>query len=134
MRALVKGMVSVLVSPTKLLGDKGANSSLTITMFSDTSNLYGRQLLYFNDPNQIETNKSWKVDTLVEEKLIQLPPYSIKIIIEKDLYFSDLEYHLLLVATLICVGILMMLFGLVSARIKQEEELKTRNAVIETKS
>jgi signal transduction histidine kinase/CheY-like chemotaxis protein len=128
---IVKGMVSVLVSPTKLLGDKGANSSLTITMFSDTSNLYGRQLLYFNDPNQKETNKTWKVDTLVEEKLIQLPPYSIKIIIEKDLYFSDLEYHLLLVATLICVGILMMLFGLVSARIKQEEELKTRNAVIE---
>lgn len=128
---VVKGMVSVLVSPTKLLGDKGANSNLTITMFSDTSNLYGRQLLYFNDPNQKEINKTWKVDTLVEEKLIQLPPYSIKIIIEKNLYFSDLEYHLLLVATLICVGILMMLFGLVSARIKQEEELKTRNAVIE---
>lgn len=130
---IVKGMVSVLVSPTKLLGDKGANSNLTITMFSDTSNLYGRQLLYFNDPNKKETNKSWKVDTLVEEKLIQLPPYSIKIIIEKDLYFSDLEYHLLLVATLICVGILMMLFGLVRARIKQEEELKTRNVVIERK-
>ena len=129
----IKGVVSVLVSPTKLLGDKGANSNLTITMFSDTSNLYGRQLLYFNDPDQKEINKSWKVDTLVEEKLIQLPPYSIKIIIEKDLYFSDLEYHLLLVATLICVGILMMLFGLVSARIKQEEELKTRNAVIERK-
>ncbi len=127
----VKGMVSVLVSPTKLLGDKGVNSNLTITMFSDTSNLYGRQLLYFNDPDQKETDKSWKVDTLVEEKLIQLPPYSIKIIIEKNLYFSDLEYHLLLVATLICVGILMMLFGLVRARIKQEEELKTRNAVIE---
>jgi len=127
----VKGMVSVLVSPTKLLGDKGARSNLTITMFSDTSNLYGRQLLYFNDPDHKDTDKSWKVETLVEEKLIQLPPYSIKIIIEKNLYFSDLEYHLLLVATLICVGILMMLFGLVRARIKQEEELKTRNAVIE---
>lgn len=129
----IKGMVSVLVSPTKLLGDKGANSNLTITMFSDTSNLYGRQLLYFNDPDQKEKNKTWKVDTLTEEKLIQLPPYSIKIIIEKNLYFSDLEYHLLLVATLICVGILMMLFGLVSARIKREEELKTRNTVIERK-
>ena len=129
----IKGMVSVLVSPTKLLGDKGANSNLTITMFSDTSNLYGRQLLYFNGPTQKENDKRWKVETLVEEKLIQLPPYSIKIIIEKNLYFSDLEYHLLLVATLICVGILMMLFGLVSARIKQEEELKTRNTLIEQK-
>jgi signal transduction histidine kinase/CheY-like chemotaxis protein len=129
----VKGMVSVLVSPTKLLGNKGANSSLTITMFSDTSNLYGRQLLYFNDPNLKESDRPWKVDTLTEEKLIQLPPYSIKIIIEKNLYFSDLEYHLLLVAMLISVGILMMLFGLVRARIKQEEELKIRNAVIEQK-
>lgn len=130
---IVKGMVSVLVSPTKLLGDMGANSSLTITMFSDTSNLYGRQLLYFNDPEQDDANKFWKVETLTEEKLIQLPPYSIKIIIEKDLYFSDLEHHLLLVSLLISVGILMMLFGLVRARIKQEEELKIRNAVIEQK-
>jgi signal transduction histidine kinase/CheY-like chemotaxis protein len=129
----VKGMVSVLVSPTKLLGDKGANSSLTITMFSDTSNLYGRQLLYFNDPNQEQTDKSWEVDTLVEEKRIQLPPYSIKIIIEKKLYFSDLEYHLLFVALLISVGILMMLYGLVRAKAQQEEELKRRNAVIEQK-
>ncbi len=129
----VKGMVSVLVSPTKLLGDKAVNSSLTITMFSDTSNLYGRQLLYFNDPNKAVTDESFTVETLVEEKLIQLPPYSIKIIIEKNLHLSDIEYHLLLVSLLICVGILMMLYGLVSARIKQEEELKIRNAVIEQK-
>lgn len=128
----VKGLVSVLVSPTKILGDKGANSNLTITMFSDTSNLYGRQLLYFNEP-KIEEENSWKIEVLTEEELIQLPPYSIKIIIEKDLYFSDLEHHLLFVALLISVGILMMLYGLVSARIKQEEQLKTRNAVIEQK-
>lgn len=130
---VVKGMVSVLVSPTKLLGDKGANSNLTITMFSDTSNLYGRQLLYFNDPKKDDSNKSWKVETLAEEELIQLPPYSIKIIIEKNLYFSDLEHHLLFVSMLISIGIMMMLYGLVRARIKQEEELRTRNAVIEQK-
>lgn len=130
---VVKGMVSVLVSPTKILGDKGTNSSLTITMFSDTSNLYGRQLLYFNNPNQQQTDSFWKVDILTEEKRIQLPPYSIKIIIEKNLYFSDLEYHLLLVAMLISVGILMMLYGLVRAKAQQEEELKRRNIVIEQK-
>lgn len=127
----VKGLVSVLVSPTKLLGNQGVNSSLTITMFSDTSNLYGRQLLYFNDPNYQDKDKPWKVDVLKEEKRIELPPYSIKIIIEKGLYFSDLEYHLLFVALLISVGILMMLYGLVRAKAQQEEELKRRNAVIE---
>ncbi|MBL1140674.1 MAG: response regulator [Proteobacteria bacterium] len=127
----VKGLVSVLVSPTKLLGNKGTNSSLTITMFSDTSNLYGRQLLYFNDPNYVNKDKPWKVETLKEEKRIELPPYSIKIIIEKELYFSDLEYHLLFVALLICVGILMMLYGLVRAKAQQEEALRQRNAVIE---
>jgi signal transduction histidine kinase/CheY-like chemotaxis protein len=130
---VVKGMVSVLISPTKLLGGKGTSSSLTITMFSDTSNLYGRQLLYFNKPVDKEADNLWKVDTLAEEKRIQLPPYSIKIIIEKNLYFSDLEYHLLFVALLISVGILMMLYGLVRAKAQQEEELKRRNAVIEQK-
>lgn len=129
----VKGIVSILVSPTKLLGNKASNSSLSITMFSDTSNLYGRQLLYFNEPHDAHARKGWKVDVLREEKRIELPPYSIKIIIEKDLYFADLEHHLLLVALLISVGILMMLYGLVRAKIQQEEELKKRNAVIEKK-
>jgi signal transduction histidine kinase/DNA-binding response OmpR family regulator len=127
----IDGIVSILVSPTKLLGNKATNSSLSITMFSDTSNLYGRQLLYFNEPNQNNLNEGWKVETLIEEKRIQLPPYSIKIIIEKDLYFSDLEHHLLLVAMLISVGILMMLYGLVRAKAQQELELRQRNAVIE---
>jgi signal transduction histidine kinase/CheY-like chemotaxis protein len=128
---VVTGIVSVLVSPTKLLGERGVNNNLTITMFSDTSNIYGRQLLYFNDPNRNEVDKGWKVDTLSEEKLIQLPPYSIKIIIEKNLYFADLEYHLLFVSLLICAGILMMLYGLVRAKAQQEEALRQRNAVIE---
>lgn len=128
---VVTGIVSVLVSPTKLLGDHGLNNNLTITMFSDTSNIYGRQLLYFNNPNQKDIGRSWKVDSLKEEKLIQLPPYSIRIIIEKNLYFSDLEYHSLLVSLLICVGILMMLYGLVRAKAQQEEALRQRNAVIE---
>ena len=130
---VIKGMVSVLVSPTRLLGNTGPSSSLTITMYSDTSNLYGRQLLYFSEPNKIKSNKIWIVDSLIEEELIQLPPYSIKIIIQKDLYLSELEYHLLLIAMLIGLGILMMLYGLVRAKVKQEEELKLRNAVIEQK-
>ena len=129
---VIKGVVSVLVSPTRLLGNAGTSRSLTITMYSDTSNLYGRQLLYFSEPNKINNN-AWIIDTLVEEELIQLPPYSIKIIIKKDLYFSELEYHLLLVSMLIGLGILLMLYGLVRAKIKQEEELRQRNAVIEQK-
>lgn len=129
----IEGVVSILVSPTKLLGGNGTNSSLSITMFSDTSNLYGRQLLYFNDPNQNESTEGWKVETLIEENRIELPPYSIKIIIEKDLFFADLEHHLLLVSILISIGILMMLYGLVRAKAQQEEELRKRNAVIEKK-
>jgi signal transduction histidine kinase/CheY-like chemotaxis protein len=129
----VEGVVSVLVSPTKLLGDKAQNSSLSITMFSDTSNLYGRQLLYFNEANDPASRDGWKVEVLTEEKRIELPPYSIRIIIEKDLFFEDLEHHLLLVALLISVGILMMLYGLVRAKAQQEEELRKRNAVIEKK-
>jgi two-component system, sensor histidine kinase and response regulator len=130
---VVTGIVSVLVSPSKLIGNKGLNSSLTITMFSDTSNLYGRQLLYFNEPVNTEPKGLWKIETLTEEDRIQLPPYSIKIIINKDLYVSDLEYHLLLVSILIGVGIILMLHGLVKAKAKQEEYLKNRNAVIEQK-
>ena len=129
----IKGIVSVLVSPVKLLGDTGSKSSLAITMYSDTSNLYGRQLLYFNNPHTDDAGKFWKLDTLKDEELIQLPPYSIKIIIQKDLYVTDLEYHLVFVAMLIGLGIIMLLFGLVRAKSQQEKELRIRNKVIEQK-
>ncbi len=129
--SVVTGMVSVLVSPTKLLGVQATKHNLTVTMFSDTSNIYGRQLLYFNDASKDESEHAWKVDSLKEEKLIQLPPYSIKIILEKDLYFTELEHHILFVSLLISVGILMMLYGLVRAKAQQEAELRQRNEVIE---
>lgn len=128
----VQGVVSVLVSSAKLPGEKGTGN-LTVTVLSGTSDLYGRQLLYYNNPDKDKPDKTWKVETLVEEKLIQLPSYSIKIMIEKNLYFADLEYHFLFVSFLIGSGVLMMLYGLVRARIKQEEELRLRNAVIEQK-
>jgi signal transduction histidine kinase/CheY-like chemotaxis protein len=128
---IVSGMVSVLVSPTKLIGERATNSSLTITMFSDTSNLYGRQLLYYNNPNNLIHEPIWVVETLEEEELIQLPPYSIKILIKKELSITDLEYHLLLIALLIGIGIILLLYGLVRAKTQQEKELRLRNSVIE---
>ncbi len=129
---VVKGIVSVLVSPIKMIGDKAKNSSLTITMFSDTVNLYGRQLLYLNEASN-KPEKRFIIDTFIEEELIHLPPYSIKIIIEKDIYFSDIEYHIIFIALLISIGILMLLHGLAKAKTEQENALRERNREIERK-
>ena len=107
----VTGLVSVLVSPAKLPNNQAANSHLTISMSGDISGLQGRQLLYFNKSDRGETDKGWKINTFVEEKSVQLPLYSVKTVIEKGIYFSDIDYYLLFNSLLLSFGVMKMLYG-----------------------
>ncbi len=125
----IEGIVSILISPVKTMGEQARNSSLTITMFSDSVNLYGRKLLYM-DKAEVGQNDTL-IENFVEEELIQIPPYSIKIIIEKAINLEDIEFNLIFVSILIGIGILMLLIGLARSKIQQEKELKQRNEVIE---
>ncbi len=130
---IVRGIISILVSPEPLLNSKGANSALTITMFGSLLNPRGQTLLYSNGPKPGQSDGFLKIDRLNEKKLMYLPSYSIKIVIEKDLYFSDLEYPLIFVAILLGLGILMLFYGLVDTRIKQEKQLQNSNKIIKEK-
>ncbi|MEM7027440.1 MAG: ATP-binding protein, partial [Pseudomonadota bacterium] len=126
----VDGVVGVLVSPAKTVGHAAKNSLLSITMFSDNASLYGRKLLFLNKIED-EKNEIGLIENFTEEELIQLPPYSIKIIIEKDVYLKDMEFDLVIAAFLLSAGILLLMYGLMHAKIQQEKELRQRNKVIE---
>lgn len=124
-----QGIIALLIAPEKLLGGKATSNHLNMTIFSNASTLYGRQILY--ETNQIIADKGWQVAIFSKQKLIQLPPYSIQINIQQALYFSELDYHLLFVSFLISVGIMLMLYALIRTRLMQEQELKQRNMLIE---
>lgn len=127
----VKGIVAVLVSPAKSVGHRAQDKALTITLYSDTVNLYGRTQLYASDEEQ--TEERWVIENFVEEESVQIPPYSIKISAHKSIFFTDLDFGLIFVSILLGGGILLLMYGLMNARRQQETELRERNKLIEQK-
>ena len=126
---IVKGIVAVLVSPAKSVGRRALDKALTITLFSDTVNLYGRTQLFSSHEEQAE--KKWVIENFVEEESVQIPPYSIKISVYKSIYLKDLDFGLIFVSILLGGGILLLMYGLMNARRRQEIELRERNKLIE---
>ncbi len=127
----VTAIAAVLVSPAKAVGQRAVDTAITVTLFSETVNLYGRTLLYSRDAQ--DSDKWGLIEYFVDEESIQIPPYSIKVSIDKALYFEDLDLGLIFVSLLLGGGILLLMYGLMNARRQQEKELKERNRVIEQK-
>jgi signal transduction histidine kinase/CheY-like chemotaxis protein len=129
----VQGLVAILVSPISLLGDTIKNNKLSVTMYSDSTSITGRQLLFSNLTETLNLVRSWKITTLNEENIIQFPFYSIKLSISKDIYWGDLGHNQIYIAMLLGLGIMLLLFALVRAKDLQARELRERNIVIERK-
>ncbi|MEE8320422.1 MAG: response regulator, partial [Gammaproteobacteria bacterium] len=128
-----QGLVSILISPVRFLGSAIVNNRLSVTMYSDTASITGRQLLFSNLAETDDPDRSRKITTLNEEDLIQFPLYTIKLIIRKDIYWDDLDHELIYIAVLIGLGIMLLLFALERAKDMQTRELRERNIVIERK-
>ncbi len=129
----VQGLVAILVSPISLLGDTIKNNKLSVTMYSDSTNITGRQLLFSNLAETLNLVRPWKITTLNEDNIIQFPLYSIKLSISKDIYWGDLDHNQIYIAMLLGLGIMLLLFALVRAKDLQARELRERNIVIERK-
>ena len=127
----LKGIVGVLVSPIKSMNGSTLDVALSITLFSETVNLYGRSLLFSYEPKEIDN--WWLIENYIDEDSIQIPPYSIKVNVDKPIYFKELDFGIIFVSLLLGGGILLLMYGLMNARRKQEEELRERNKLIEKK-
>jgi signal transduction histidine kinase/CheY-like chemotaxis protein len=129
----VQGLVAILVSPISLLGDAVKNNKLSVTMFSDSVSITGRQLLFSSQSETTTPVRPLKITTLIEEDIIQFPLYSIKLSISKDIHWGDLDHGQIYIAVLLGIGIMLLLFALVRAKDLQARELRERNIVIERK-
>ena len=129
---LTNGVAAVLIAPEKLLENYVNASGLSIAMHGRADNLSGLPSLYFNDGKGAPAD-SWKIDTLLDEKIIQLPGYSIQLSISRDIYSSDMEYHLIFIAILLGTSITLLLFALFREKKIQANELINRNTLIERK-
>ena len=130
MATTMKGIISIIADPQKIIGQSAVADDLALTLYNESSGISGRQLLYKKEANQA-LSKGWVIAPLTEESLIQLPSYSIKLSISKDIHWSDVEKGLIYTALIIGVGVTLLLIALVRAKDLQARELRERNILIE---
>ncbi len=124
------GLLTILVNTDKLFEDVLLKNNISINVFSESSGLAGRQLLYNNRATQ-KKRQGWLVDTLEDQHSFQLPSYSIKFNFKKDLYWQDIDQALIIVSLFIGLGITLLLVALVRSKEIQSRELRQRNILIQ---
>lgn len=128
----VIGLVAVLVGTGQLLGNINTGSDLSVTLYNDTTNLSGRQLLY--RINSGESNEQGlAVEPMSEDSLMPFTNYSIKLSVSRDIYWQEVDKNGVYIALLIGVGGTLLLVALVRTKDLQTKSLQERNLVIEQK-
>ncbi len=130
MTAAMKGIISIIADPGKIIGQNTVADDMALTLYIESSGVSGRQLLYKKEAKQTRSKK-WAIAPIIEENLIQLPSYSIKLNISKDIYWDDVEKGLIYTALIIGGGVTLLLIALVRAKELQARELRERNILIE---
>ena len=127
----IRGIILLLVSPEKLIEHSGIPDTLKVDLYSESSNLSGRKLIYSVSPANIRSGIL--VSSFSHDVSIQLPSYSVRLSISKNVYWPDVNQDLIYIALLIGMGITLLLMSLVRAKDLRERELSERNVVIESR-
>jgi len=128
----IRGVLYLIISPEKLIEYSEIPNTLTVDVHSESSNLSGRNLI-FNSDASLDSRNGFLVSSFNKDASIQLPSYSIKLSISKDIYWQDVNQGLIYIALLIGMGITLLLIALVRAKDLREKELSERNVLIELK-
>ena len=126
----IEGMIAVLVGTEKLLGSDKPDTDLAVTLYNDTSSLNGRQLLY-RTQSVLQDNQGPSVEKKSENYTLPFTTYSIKLAIDRDIYWQEVDKSSVYIALLIGLGGTLLLIALVRTRDLQTKELQERNVVIE---
>jgi len=127
----IRGVLFLLVSPEKLIEKSRIPDTLKVDLYSESSSLSGRQLIYSVSPSNIRSGVL--VSSFNHDISIQLPSHSVKLSISKNVYWPDVNQDLIYIALLIGLGITLLLMSLVRAKDLREKELSDRNIVIESR-
>jgi len=122
-------LVIAQIDPVRLLAGLLGDSGLTLHLFLESEGVGGRKLLFSKQADS--AGKSGLLRDLEESNQVRFDRYSVRLIVNKGLYWRDLDKGLLFVASILSVGVTLLLIALARAKELQARELAARNRVIE---
>ena len=122
-------LVVAQIDPVRLLGGLVSDSDLTLRLFLESEGVGGRKLL-FSKQASVADNRGL-LRELEESTQVRFERYSVRLLINKGLYWRDLDKGLLFTASILSLGVTLLLIALARAKELQARELAARNRVIE---
>lgn len=120
----------LLLDLAGLVGVQAVDPSLTLAFYAVSEGVAGRQLV-FSRVASAGVGDGWVVETLRENSSVRLNHFSAQLVTAKDLFWGSIDTGLVLVATVLGVGVTLLLVALARAKDLQARELEARNRVIE---
>ena len=121
--------VALAVDLEPLVDAMTVDPAISIALYTESEGVAGRRLVYLKTPQALP--RGAVVNTLDKDSIVRLGGFSVRLITTKDLYWSQLDRHLVFAALVLGIGVTLLMVALARAKDLQARELQARNRVIE---
>ena len=121
--------VALAVDLEALVDAMTVDPAVSIALYTESEGVAGRRLVYLKTPQALP--RGAVVNTLDKDSIVRLAGFSVRLITTKDLYWSQLDKHLVFAALVLGIGVTLLMVALARAKDLQARELQARNRVIE---
>ncbi len=125
------GLLVVAITADRLFRQASLSSDLRVSLYTESQGINGRQSVFSKRPDVQGGRPDWKIAMLSDETSTQFPHYSTKMIVEKPVYWGDLDKGLIYTAAVLGVGMSLLLAALARAKGVQARDLRERTREIE---
>ena len=106
------GLLVVAITADHLFRQASLNSDLRVSLYTESQGTSGRQSVFSKRPDVQGGQSDWKIAMLTDETSTQFPHYSTKMIVQKPVYWGDLDKGLIYTAAVLGVGMSLLLAAL----------------------
>lgn len=119
----------VAMDPGPAVGTLSLDPGLNVAVYTESEGIAGRRLAYLRPASLPVTGPV--VESLDKDTLLRLPRFSVRVVVTKELLWSELDKDLVFAALVLGLGVTLLMVALARARDLQARELEARNRVIE---
>jgi len=125
-------LVTLIINPHRMVGPLARAPNERIILSVEAPGLIGRRTLYDSRPAAPAAHAGWwDAGPLEKTALIALPSYSMRLRMQREITWRDLDFGPLFAAGVLGLGVTLLLFALARSRELQTRELRHRNREIE---
>ncbi|MGH8512038.1 MAG: histidine kinase dimerization/phospho-acceptor domain-containing protein, partial [Gammaproteobacteria bacterium] len=129
--AVPGAFVAILVNPGYLISESLLRTDVSVSLYTESQGVTGRQLVFEQRDAVAPETASFSISAFKEETLAQFPYYSMKLIVEKQVLWREIDKGLIATAIVLGIGVTTLIVALARAREIQAWELSRRNQEIE---